>query len=170
MKIQNKEVLVSSGGNIEPIINIWDLQSFRCIGTLRGHQSGITTLADMNDGQCFISGSYDNHAIIWNAIIMKPVCALRKHTALISTIKVFENLVAAASWDKTVSIWRVNYQTGSLVTGCQFQKEIRDDYPIVALEIMDNHIIYGGTNKWIKVYSLATESVIHSFLTSNNGI
>ena len=41
---------MSSGSNIEPIINLWDLQSFRCIGTLRGHQSGITVLADIKDG------------------------------------------------------------------------------------------------------------------------
>lgn len=38
------------------------------------------------DGISVVSGSYDNHAIIWNANEGEAVCALRKHTAMISCI------------------------------------------------------------------------------------
>lgn len=53
---------------------------------MKGHQSGVTSIIDLMDGNSVASGSYDNHAMIWDVHNGTPVCALRKHSAMISSL------------------------------------------------------------------------------------
>ena len=73
---------------------------------LCGHQSGITSIIELSDRNCILSGSYDNLAIIWNANIGKSVCALKKHTAMVSSLLLLKkDIIITGSWDRTMAIW-----------------------------------------------------------------
>jgi WD40 repeat protein len=53
-----------------------------------------------------MSGSYDNLAIIWNVTQGKSLCALKKHTAMVSSLALVKrDIVITGSWDRTLAIW-----------------------------------------------------------------
>ena len=54
-------ILTASG---DGTINLWDLKSKQCVQTFIGHKDYVVCL-HCTKGNEFISGSYDNTAIIW---------------------------------------------------------------------------------------------------------
>jgi RNA polymerase sigma factor (sigma-70 family) len=57
--------LLAAGGP-GPEIRLWDVLTGQELGTFRGHQGGITSLAFTPDGKRLISGSLDSTALAWD--------------------------------------------------------------------------------------------------------
>lgn len=60
------QILASGGGNQDPRIRLWDMQTGEKIRTLRGHQTRVLTVAIAPDNQTLVSGSDDSMLNIWN--------------------------------------------------------------------------------------------------------
>ena len=48
-------------------LKIWDINNYRCIRTLEGHENYIYTVIVLPDGN-IVSGSHDNTIKIWNCL------------------------------------------------------------------------------------------------------
>lgn len=46
-------------------IQLWEIETGRCVKLFRGHESGITTVAVTPDGKYIVSGSIDNTMRLW---------------------------------------------------------------------------------------------------------
>jgi len=106
---------------------------------MKGHQSGITCIADFHDGVSIVSGGYDNHAIIWNANEGEAVCALRKHTAMVSCVALTQRRdhLLTGSWDRTLGVWEIHYETrGRTVKGAKYLREIKAEGAVLCLTML----------------------------------
>ncbi len=56
----------SATGSTDRQIKIWDIESGKCLRTLRGHTGEVTQLNFTADGKFLISGSRDGTAKVWN--------------------------------------------------------------------------------------------------------
>jgi toxoflavin biosynthesis protein ToxC len=81
-----------------------------------GHAAPVTNVAFSPDGSLLGSSSYDGSAIIWRLDEGRPVPALRlAHRRLVNSItwsREHPGLVATASADKTVGLWRIEPDEG----------------------------------------------------------
>ena len=60
-ELKNGNILTASG---DGSIKLWDIKSKKCLQTFIGHSDYVVSLLGTN-GNSFVSGSYDNNAIIW---------------------------------------------------------------------------------------------------------
>ena len=91
---------------------------------------------DLNDGVSCISGSYDNHAIIWNVNEGEAVCALRKHTAMVSCIGLTQRRdhILTGSWDRSIGLWDSHQELrGRVVKGAKYIREIKTEGAVLCL-------------------------------------
>jgi WD40 repeat protein len=55
---------LASGGT-DGVINLWDLETYRKITSLKGHRNTVYSLAFSHDGNLLVSGSFDRRVNIW---------------------------------------------------------------------------------------------------------
>ena len=60
-ELKNGNILTASG---DGSIKLWDIKSKKCLQTFIGHSDYVVSLLGTNRNS-FVSGSYDNNAIIW---------------------------------------------------------------------------------------------------------
>ncbi len=60
------QILASGGGNLDPRIRLWNLETGKKIRTLRGHKTRVLTVAIAPDAQTLVSGSDDSMLNFWN--------------------------------------------------------------------------------------------------------
>jgi hypothetical protein len=58
-------------------IKLWDIETHEDVFTLRGHTSGVLSLAISRDGSQIVSGSIDYSAKTWSTATPEPVMAAR---------------------------------------------------------------------------------------------
>ena len=50
----------------QPLIQLWDVNTGKDLGTLSGHTEGIETLVFSHDGKMLASGSWDGTVLLWD--------------------------------------------------------------------------------------------------------
>lgn len=91
-------------------IKIFDLKSFKCELTLKGHSLGVEFITELDNG-CLVSCSYDETIKIWEIKKSDYRCirTLIGHTGPVLKIICLANLnLCSCSCDKTIKIWDHN--------------------------------------------------------------
>ena len=91
-------------------VKIWDAASGRCVQTLEGHSSSVSSVVFSHDSSRLASTSWDKTVKIWDAASGKCVQTLEGHSGWVSSV-VFSHdssRLASASYDETVKIWEAS--------------------------------------------------------------
>ena len=103
MAQSEKKDLIIVGGESD-VITIWDRDTIKKTGDLRGHTGNVYSLASLND-DIVASGSADTKVILWNYRKLKKISILAGHTDAVSAVvKIDTDRLASGSWDKTIRI------------------------------------------------------------------
>ena len=143
----------SDNGNIY----LWDLAT-DSLHTISGHTDRVKDACYSANGEYFVSGSWDNTAIVWErnrvATSEPPYYqvaengVLKVHTSDISDVDIFENKwIATASSDNSVQIHQLLNEEGELTLERQLSL-IRHKYSVrkVTFGVKDS-VIYSGDKK-----------------------
>ncbi len=101
-----KNMKVESIGQVE----LWDVESGRPLGALKGHGKGVTSVAFSRDGKLLASGSSDNTIRIWDVAGKRELRTLAGHTSNVESIDFSPDggLLASASDDGATFLWDAN--------------------------------------------------------------
>jgi WD40 repeat protein len=95
-------------GKSDGTITLWQLETRRELGTLRGHTQRVRTLAFSPDGYTLASGSMDKTIKIWQLYDRQTLATLNGHSWEVYAVAFSpdgETLVSG-SMDKTIKVWR----------------------------------------------------------------
>lgn len=99
----------------DKVVTIWDFQETRIAFELRGHATGVTSVAFSPDGKALASAAHDGSLRIWDVRTGQLRLTLTLGTGDIRSIAYSPDasLLATASSDRSVRLWDTN--SGSLV-------------------------------------------------------
>ena len=61
-------------------IKLWQPETGKKVGTLKGHSNAVFSVAFSPDGETLASGSYDNKILLWEVETQKPMKKYKGHT------------------------------------------------------------------------------------------
>ncbi len=101
-----KRIAASSWDNC---IRIWDLASYACLATLKGHTQWVQSIEFNPNNSELASASRDKTIKIWDIESGKCVKTFKGHTNWVSAVSYSPDgkRLASASFDETVKIWDV---------------------------------------------------------------
>ncbi|XP_071817690.1 E3 ubiquitin-protein ligase TRAF7-like isoform X1 [Apostichopus japonicus] len=129
----------------------WHLPfEFKCIGTLRGHQGAVHSLAIHRDK--LYSGGSDCVIKVWNLLGLSKGCVqeLRGHTKQVVALVAGQIYLYSAALDKTIRCW--NYETPD--TDVKIIKNAHDE-DICAL-IMAGSNLFSSSKSEVKIWKADT--------------
>ena len=88
-------------------MRLWDASISDDFAVLRGHESGVRSVAFSPDGSRIASGADDKTVRLWDATSGEELLVLRGHENIVSSV-VFSpdgSRIASGSWDNTVRLW-----------------------------------------------------------------
>src|SRR5262249_46774907 len=103
-------------------IKLWDAQSTEDVLTLRGHTSGVVSLAISPDGRMIASGSIDYTARIWSAAVPG------EHS-------VFERSLRRTAVDKVQRLFRKHLLKSAVIEALQADQRLSPQLRAAALEV-----------------------------------
>lgn len=93
-------------GSSDNTIKLWDLNEWKCTGTLEGHQNSVSALKILKNG-LLVSTSWDFTMKIWNLSTMLCIKSVCKHQNIIfSVIELEDGRLATSSKDRSIIIWK----------------------------------------------------------------
>lgn len=125
---------------------------WRCVYTLLGHSSWVTSVAISPNGQTLVSGSLDDKIKIWNLQTGELLQTLSGHSKVVNTVAITPNgqYLVSGSDDRTIKIW--NLFTGSpLRTLSEHTREVS----AVAISADGQTLASGSKDRTIKVWKLS---------------
>lgn len=107
-------------------MQVWDVESQKCLNTLTGHVSDINSLSISADGEVVVTASRDYNIKVWNTNEGRCVNTLEGHTGNINnvTITADKSRIFSSSEDGTVRIWDV--LTGKCIKIFEFEEGVRN--------------------------------------------
>ncbi|MEI6043349.1 MAG: hypothetical protein WCS37_03045 [Chloroflexota bacterium] len=95
--------------NKDEIVKVWEVTNGKELATLKGHSSGITSLAFSSDGTFLATGSLDNIVKVWEVTSGKELATLKGHSSGITSLAFSPDgkTLASGSWDNTIKLWEV---------------------------------------------------------------
>jgi uncharacterized caspase-like protein len=88
-------------------VQLWDVETGREIGTIKGHGRAVTKVAFSRDGKLLATGASDNTIKIWDVASKRELVTLTGHTSSIESIDFNPDarLLASASDDGSTFLW-----------------------------------------------------------------
>ncbi|MGO8926024.1 MAG: protein kinase domain-containing protein [Limisphaerales bacterium] len=85
----------------------WQRQTHLSLKTLRGHLSGVTSVAFSPDGRRIVTGSFDNTAKMWDAASGEELLTLKGHSGEVRSVAFSPDgqRIVTGSADKTARVW-----------------------------------------------------------------
>eukprot|EP00769_Ergobibamus_cyprinoides_P002217 gnl/Ergobibamus_cyprinoides/3322.p2 GENE.gnl/Ergobibamus_cyprinoides/3322~~gnl/Ergobibamus_cyprinoides/3322.p2 ORF type:complete len:155 (+),score=60.72 gnl/Ergobibamus_cyprinoides/3322:22-465(+) len=134
---------------------------FNYEGCLSSHGGWVTSVVSCADDATLVSGSRDNHLMIWNMTEQQtagvpgvPVKCLEGHAHFVSSIAMSSDgaFALSGSWDHTLRLWEV--ATGRCI---RTFKGHTKDVLAVAFSADNRHIISCGRDKTIRLWNTVGE-------------
>ena len=90
-------------------ITLWDVDTGRCLHTLKGHKNWVRSVAFSPDGNMLASGSGDKTVKLWNLSTGKCLYTLQEHSDTIWSVAFNPDgkTFASSSDDGTIRIWDI---------------------------------------------------------------
>ncbi|HET6855779.1 MAG TPA: helix-turn-helix domain-containing protein [Streptomyces sp.] len=94
-----------ASGSADRTVRVWDLVRHRVRATLTGHSDDVNAVAYGADGATVVSTSGDGTAKVWDTASHRVTATLSGHTDYVLGAAVSGNVVATASFDRSVVLW-----------------------------------------------------------------
>ncbi|XP_067932195.1 protein HIRA-like [Watersipora subatra] len=98
-------------GGSSKVFGVDNVETWRCIHTLRGHSGDVLDLAWSPEDKFLATCSVDNTVVIWNSLkFPEQVKVLKGHTSMVKgvTWDPIGKYLASQSDDKTLAVWRTS--------------------------------------------------------------
>jgi len=140
-------------------IEIWDLETGKEIGMLKGHTKGINSVAITPDSQRAISGSNDRTIKVWDLETGQEIRTLKGHTDSIFSVAISPDgrRAISGSEDHMVKIW--DLETGQEI---RTLKGHTDSIFSVAISPDGRRAISGSDDSTVKIWDLETGQEIRT--------
>jgi WD40 repeat protein len=145
----------------------WQRLTHLALKTLRGHLSGVWSVAFSPDGQRIVTGSGDHTAKVWDAASSKELFALNGHSRGIRSVAYSPDgqRIVTGSDDKTAKVWEA--ASGSnLLTLTGHSNAIYS----VAFSPDGRRIVTGSQDQTAKVWEAANGSNLLTLMGHSNAI
>ena len=159
----------------------------RLIGKLQHHSHAITCLLDMEEGLTLLSGSYDSKICVWNLLKMRKMGQIEYHHSMISCLRLLacKTKFVSGSRDKKIGVWRIRYleisgdsplskaQPRRIFEGCELEKTIETDFPIIALNGFLTHphwLLFADGINTLTVWDIDAAKVVKRFSCSGTNL
>lgn len=111
-----------ASGSTDRTCKIWDIETGKCIYTLRGHTGEVLDLAFSPNGAKIVTASADQTARVYNTSTGLCLNILTGHAGEVSKVAIDPqgNKIATASSDKTCCVW--DLETGERLQVCTFSE------------------------------------------------
>jgi len=95
-------------GTYENCIHVWDVNTYKQVGTLSGHVGTVYDLVVMQmvDTTKIISASYDRSLRVWSLDNMNCVQTLIRHQGSVTALAVSRGRLFSGAVDSTVKVWQ----------------------------------------------------------------
>ena len=125
----------------------------------RGHNGHVTSVAFSHNDSLIVTGSYDDTAIIWNALTGDTIRTLRGHNGHVTSVAFSHNdsLIVTGSYDDTAIIW--NASSGDAIRTLRGYK---NDVNSVAFSHNDSLIVTGFLNNTAFIWDALTGDTIRT--------
>ncbi|GAA5941939.1 F-box/WD repeat-containing protein [Sporobolomyces koalae] len=144
---QEGAIVVSGGCDRE--VRVWDVETGKCLHTLRGHTSTVRCMRVLDGRPIAVSGSRDSTLRVWD--IEKGECLhlLSGHTHSVRCIEVSGNKVVSGSYDATCRLWDI--ETGQCLH--VFRGHIHQIYAVAFDGI---RVVTGSLDSTVRIWSAET--------------
>ena len=134
-------------------IKIWDPATGTCTRTLKGHSSGVQSIAFSSDTTLVASTSDDCTVKIWDLATGTCTRTLKGHSRVVISVAFSPDstLVASASRDKTVKIW--DLATGTCTQTLEEHSSVVES---VAFSLDSTLVASASYDQTVKLWDLAT--------------
>lgn len=132
-------------------------RSLRCLHTLTGHSSWVTSVAISPSGQLLASSSLDDTIKIWHLSTGKDLLTLKGHSKGVNAIAISPDgkLLISGSDDYTIKVW--NLQNGALLGTLLGHSR---DVNAVAISPDGKFFVSGGEDRTIRLWSASTGALL----------
>eukprot|EP01119_Soliformovum_irregulare_P016127 TRINITY_DN4632_c0_g1_i3.p1 TRINITY_DN4632_c0_g1~~TRINITY_DN4632_c0_g1_i3.p1 ORF type:complete len:828 (-),score=308.02 TRINITY_DN4632_c0_g1_i3:200-2683(-) len=151
LEISSEFLVTNSGSDLK----IWDLGTWECKETLKGHCDVIEALAIHS--KYIFSGSADKDIRVWSKTTFKCIATLAEHTAGVKVLICDGSRLYSGSNDKTIRVWSIDeLREIEILKG-------HDKYVKTLAISQDSKILFSGGNDCvIKVWNLETMECIYN--------
>ncbi|GAA5859910.1 hypothetical protein JCM1840_001792 [Sporobolomyces johnsonii] len=144
---QTGAVVVSGGCDRE--VRVWEVETGKCLHTLRGHTSTVRCMRVLDGRPIAVSGSRDATLRVWNIETGEMVHLLSGHEHSVRCIEVAGNKVVSGSYDATCRLWDVD--TGQCLH--VFRGHIHQIYAVAFDGI---RVVTGSLDSTVRIWSAET--------------
>lgn len=134
-------------------------RSLRCLHTLTGHSSWVTSIAISPNGQLFASSSLDDTIKVWNLQTGEELLTLKGHAKGVNAIAISPDgkLLISGSDDYTIKVWNLHNGTllGTLLGHTR-------DVNAVAISPDGKFFASGGEDRTIRLWSASTGALLRT--------
>jgi len=152
----------STGG----LVQVWGIRERKLVRTHEGlHQSPVDCLAISRAGTFALSAGESGRLRVWNTADWTASKTVTAHKTAIAGITVSANdeLVATASYDGSVKLWRLHYLTQYLTLGPFSRRAFAAEFAPDC-----EHLLTGNWNNRIQQRGAHTEKLVMDIAAHNN--
>ncbi|RCJ40305.1 hypothetical protein A6769_02760 [Nostoc punctiforme NIES-2108] len=101
---------IIASGCLDGTVNIWDVNTGKCLKTVQGEGGAVLSIAFTSDSKLLASSVKAKIISIWDVITSKPIQTLQEHSSYISLVAFSrdgQTLASSSSGNRTVNIWDI---------------------------------------------------------------
>jgi WD40 repeat protein len=148
-------------GSRDNTMKIWDMQTNRCINTLRYHSGSVLCL--QYNTKYLISGSSDCIIAVWDINTLERLRLLTGHMMPVLDVRLTNRYVISSSKDSTIKIWDI--ETGELIRTLEGHTA-----PVNSLHINGSHFVSASGDGEIRLWDIESGSLLRVFKGHSRGL
>ena len=145
--------LLASGGKGDYNLKVWDINSGKVIGTLRGHSDDITAISFNTDGDKIISAGIDGKLIIWDILKWTVEDSVSTYSPLTDIVINNNNTIFTANNIGTILSWGGNNLS-------KHDTIYQHDKSIIQLVIAKNNLVFSESGGSLSLIDISKKSLI----------